>query len=715
MAVLEKIRNNGGLIVGGIGLALFAFIIGDGLNSGGAWFQQSQQVALSIDGEEVGIQDYDARLQSLAAQMSQQGNLSDEQRMMLNNQLRNEYVTDYAMTKITMELGLRVTPEEIYALLSGQGVPVSPIASQFFSRYGINSNDAQAVNDFISQMSGKTYESMSGDQQAALAPVRAQWQTLQKSIANNRLQEKYLTLLSRTYKVTNLDQEILAGGGNRSVALVRSMPTMMADSASRATEEEIKTFYEERKSAFRMPYPTAQVNFISTQVTPSSEDYAAAEEAMQAAYTALAEATTTEQIEDALRSHNEKFQAKAYLTSGDLDQLGLGAEEVEFLRSASVGSVNAPRLVSDRYSLVKLIDKKQGVEAIGVRMIALDSAMATKADSLMALLSSGADFAELARKYSVDPSTSASGGLLVFPGQYGQMDSTFTEFTLSSIGLDTLYRAPIGSVITLDRGLGKFLLKAVNPKPAVEKYLFASATVPAVFSSATYNARYDALNKILAEGGSFEDMATKAEAQGFSVERGATVSTDAPQLGTVPSSRPVITWAMGAKAGEVADKVYRCGSDYLVLAALDKVYPAGYTPLAIVRDQISSYIESEKRAKALAKELEAKKLTTLDAYAAEMNVSIDTLVGVNYVVRGREAAPFNGVAMTTALGNLSKPFASGTEVMVVQPFAVEPADTALLESQSQQQASGVGRQLGQRAFGELIQSLKVEDNRARFY
>ncbi|MDO4708046.1 MAG: SurA N-terminal domain-containing protein [Porphyromonadaceae bacterium] len=715
MAVLEKIRNNAGLLVGGIGVALFAFIIGDGLRSGGTWFQQRQQVALSVNGQEVGIQDYDARFQTLTSQMGQGGSLTDEQRMMLNNQLRNEYITDFALAQITEELGLRVTPEEVYALLVGQGVTPSPMASQFFSRFGIDATDTQAVNDFISQMSEKSFSAMSSEQQSALAPIRAQWQTLQKSIINNRLQEKYLTLLSRSYKVTKLDEEVLSGMGTRSVALVRTTPMVSVDSTSRPTDEEIKKFYEERKSGFRMPYPTAEVSYISTQVTPSSEDYAAAAEAMQQAYTALSEASTMDQVEDALRSHNEKFVAKAYLTTSDLDQLGVGAEEIEFLRNASLGSVNSPRLVSDRYSLVKLIDKKQGVGTMGVRLIALDSAMSTKTDSLMALLASGADFADLARKHSIDPSTAQNGGLLMFPGQYGQMDSTFSEYALTSIGLDTLYRAPFGSVVTLDRGFGKFLIKAVNSGAVVDKYRFASATIPAVFSSKTYNARYDALNKILAAGGSFADMAAKAEVEGFLVRRSVSVSTDEPQLGGIPSSRPVITWAMNAKEGELVDKVYRCGSDYLVVASLDKSYPAGYTPLAAVREQIASYLETEKRAKALATQLAAKGLTTLEAYAADMNASIDTLVGVSYVVRGREGAAFNGQAMTTPIGQLSKPFASNSEVIVLQPYATEPADATAISAQSMQQASGVGRQLGQRAFAELVQSLKVEDNRARFY
>ncbi|MGL4806018.1 MAG: SurA N-terminal domain-containing protein, partial [Bacteroidales bacterium] len=42
MAALETIRNKAGLLVGVIGLALFAFVIGDFLNSGSSFFRSQQ-------------------------------------------------------------------------------------------------------------------------------------------------------------------------------------------------------------------------------------------------------------------------------------------------------------------------------------------------------------------------------------------------------------------------------------------------------------------------------------------------------------------------------------------------------------------------------------------------------------------------------------------------------------------------------------------------
>ena len=46
MATLEKIRSKAGLLVLVVGVALFAFIIGDFLNSGSTYFRQSQETVV---------------------------------------------------------------------------------------------------------------------------------------------------------------------------------------------------------------------------------------------------------------------------------------------------------------------------------------------------------------------------------------------------------------------------------------------------------------------------------------------------------------------------------------------------------------------------------------------------------------------------------------------------------------------------------------------
>lgn len=472
-----------------------------------------------------------------------------------------------------------------------------------------------------------------------------------------------------------------------------------------------------------MQYPLTEVSYISLQVVPSQEDYKAAEAEKAKAVEELRSATAAN-VESVLRGHSasSKFFSKNYLTGAELDELGLGAEQIAFIKSAEAGAVNDPQLVSDRYDIVKVTGKKMATSGLSVRMIVLNDSVKGRTDSLYNLLQSGANFAEVAKANSIDPQTSASGGLIQLPNQFGAVDSTFSEARLAQISasaglaLDTLYKVPVGTVVRLGQAPISILVKAENPQPAVEVYQLAYLSIPATFSPATYNAKYAAMNRILGAGGGFDAMAKLAEKEGFSVARNVPVTTQSVALGQIPSSRQIVSWAMGAKDNEVSPKLYTCGTDYLVIPAVGKHTPAGIAPLSAVKEEIVAYLSSKKKADNLVKRLEGKKLASLDAYAAELQTKIDTLVDVNYLVRGSEPAEFNGVAMTTAVGQLSKPFAgSNAEVMVLQPVAKTPVDKDAALMQIRQQEMGLARQYSFRAFTGFLQSLKIEDNRARFF
>ena len=719
MAVLEKIRSHSVMLVVIIGIALAGFVIGDLFTSGRTFWSKSEQVALSIDGKDISIQDYSARLEQLQNQAEAQGQkLGDEQRMQLNNQLAQQYISEYALQKIASHIGLSVTDDELYALLVGKGIAPSPLASQFFG-----TTDEKQVNEFIRQLSDKQIQAAPAEQRQQLRAMQTQFTLLQEQIRTQRLQQKLGTLLSRTYKINDIDRELALGADARTVALVRTSSAMIADSTARPTDAEVKSYYDTHKDFYRMQYPLTQVSYISLQVVPSQADYKAAEAEKDKALTELRGATAST-IENAMRSFStsNKYFSKAYLTGAELDELGLGADQVAFIKSAEVGAVNDPQLVSDRYDIAKLLGKKSSTASLSVRMIVLNDSVKGQADSLLSLLQGGASFAELAQKNSIDPQTAGKGGLVTIPNRYGMEDSTFSEFMLqqlsanSGLKLDTLYQVPVGTVVRLGQAPITILAKAENPQPAVEKYQVAFLTIPATFSPDTYNGKYSALNKILGEGGGFEAMAKKAEKEGFNVSRDVVITTQSPMLGQIPSSRQIVSWALNAKDGEVSPKLYTCGTDYLVIPAVGTHTPAGYAPLSAVKEEIVAYLSGQKKAEHLVKSLEAKKLKSLDAYAADLQTKVDTLVDVSYVVRGSEPATFNGIAMTTPIGQLSKPFAaSNTEVMVLQPIAKTPQDKAVAASQIKQQEAGLARQYSYRAFADFIQRMKVEDNRARFY
>ena len=247
MAVLEKIRSHSVLLVVVIGIALAGFVVGDLFTSGRTFWSKSERTALSIDDKDVSIEEYSVRLKELEDQAQAQGQqLSDEQRMQLNNQLAQEYISEYALTEVTSRVGLGVSDEELYALLVGKGVAPSPLASQFFG-----TTDEQQINDLIKRLSDKQIQAAPAEQRAQLLQAKSQFEQLQKQIKSQRLQQKLTTLLSRTYKINDVDRELALGKESRSIALVRTSAAMITDEAAKPSDSEVKKYYDEHQDFYR--------------------------------------------------------------------------------------------------------------------------------------------------------------------------------------------------------------------------------------------------------------------------------------------------------------------------------------------------------------------------------------------------------------------------------------------------------------------------------
>ncbi|MDO4723080.1 peptidylprolyl isomerase [Porphyromonas circumdentaria] len=715
MATLEKIRNRAGLLIIVIGVALFAFIIGDGLRSGSTLLQLSKNSALVIDGNKINIEDYSQRLSEMQEFAESNGQkLTDEQRMELNNQLAQEYVQTIALENQTEALGVRVTPEELIALITGNGARQSYQAQQFFANIGVNAEDAREVKEFLNRISDASIKAMPAAQQGTYLLLQRQWNAIVRMITNERLSTKFSALMSRSFAINKIDSKYLSGVPSRDVAVVRTMSTVLADSTAVPTEQEIKDFYTKHPKMFEQKIPLTKVNYISVEVRPSAEDYAVAREEMEQLQTRLAQTTEVAEI---ARNYSESFAPEFYLTEKELDEINLSPSLVDFLKSSEIGAVNNPVIENDRYSLVKLVGKKVAPEAVYARIIVLDTVNTAKADSIVTAINMGSSFADLATLYSADPQTKAQGGYLIFPdSRTGAMDSTLTEARATQMGLDTLYKVPVGKAFAMEMGKTKFILQTAQTKPAVTKYRLAYMALPISFSDATFSEKYATINSILASEESFEKMAKMAEEKGLDVRRGVEISSFSSTLGSIPSSREIVSWALKGEVNDVYDKVFRCGDSHLVIASVAAQQPEGIKPLDEVREMIKDRLTVEKRGDKLAANLLAKNLNSIEAYAEEMQVTVDTLSGVSLLARGQASPMISAHSMSIPLNTVSKPFRSDYEVVVVKPLSETDKSVGMsLDAQLKQQRRALGQGLGYRAFGYLVNDLKVEDNRARFY
>ncbi len=715
MATLEKIRNRAALLIIVVGVALFAFIIGDALRSGGTILQMKKNAALVIDGEKVEITDYTARLTQMQEIAEANGQkLSDEQRTQLNNQLTQEYVQTMALEKEADALGLQVTADELNALILGEGVAQSSQVQQFLASVGVDSNNPDAIREFLLQISDESIAQYPPQQQGQIALIKAQWESVLRMVKMERLQAKFSSLMARSYAINKLDSKYLSSEPSRTVAIVRNSSTILADTTLQVSDAEVEEYYKKHEKEFEQKLPITKVNMIAVEVRPSAEDYATAERTMKQTREQL---IAKADIAPIARNFSNSFVSKYFLTEEELGKINLPANLLDFAKASAAGAVNDPSIENESYSLLKVVAKKQAPSGVYARIIVLDSVNMAKSDSIVNVLNNNGDFAALATKYSIDPNSKENGGYLTFPNQRtGAIDSLLTPATTYSIGLDTLNRIPVGKAITLDRRGSKFIVEVVKHAPTVNQYKIAYINIPITFSDETYDQKYAQINTILGTYTSFEEMAKDAEKQGLDVRRDVSINSFSGAIANIPSSRAVVSWALKNEEGQVNDKLFRCGSSHLVIASVASHQEGKLVPLADVKGKIKDQLMMEKRGDKLVANLEAKKLNSLEAYATELNTKVDTLTAVSYVSRGAVSPEVSAVSMGEKIGTLSKPFRAGYEVVVVKPLSQSgEANTATTKAQVEQMRKAVGQGIGYRAFGELINDMDIEDNRARFY
>ena len=720
MATLQKIRNRAGLLIIVVGVALLAFIIGDGLRSGSSLLQDNKMVALKIDGKKVKYDEYQQLLTQRTEpyERQRQGKLTDQDRVQISNQLAQELIADYVLEQEAKALGLRVTPAEVSALIFGEGLPTSQWATQFFSQFGVDMGDPEQIRSIMSELDMNKIQSLPAEQQSMMISVRNQWLETEKQIRTQRLSEKVNALLTRSYAINSLDEKYTTGLGTRTVAVVRTPSTILPNDQVTVTDQQVQAYYDSHKQLYAFPFEQAKINYYSILVRPSEADYAAAKAEVDTARLQLLATTTPAKV---VRNYDNGNAYETYFTDKELEQyLSTIPNAMTMLREGAIGSVNEPVIVNDSYTLIKLIDRKQAPEEVKVNLIPLDTTNALKADSLIAAIQSGsATLAQIVATYSMDEQIKANGGYLINQDGYtGMPDSTFTEAELFGMGLDTLTKTPINQFVKMERPGATLLVRRTAPTASVNHYKIAQLTVPINFSEETFRKEEAKIHEIFTSDKKFDEMMEDAQAAGLSVIRGEYVNSTSAALASIPNSREVISWALRSKAGAVSDKLFRCGeNDYLVVAQVATKYPAGVQPFEQVADRVRDIVLMEQRGDQLASNLAGKQLKSLESYAAEMQSSVDTLYNISYVTAPNTPSALVGKAMTTAVGQLSAPFRAGTEVVVVQPISenVDAAVTKPSPAATAQKRRSYGQQMAYRAMQELVIKTPVEDTRYRFW
>jgi peptidyl-prolyl cis-trans isomerase D len=264
------------------------------------------------------------------------------------------------------------------------------------------------------------------------------------------------------------------------------------------------------------------------------------------------------------------------------------------------------------------------------------------------------------------------------------------------------------------------LVQVTEKTKPVSKYKLGTIQYTLTASQETMNKLYNNLSAYITKNNSLESFKNAAEAAGYICQKDVPVYATQLGLPSIESSRAVIRWAFNSSKGNISE-IMQLG-DYYVVAAVGGKLKEGYRPVKDVSDILKRELISQKKGELIVKDLEAKSLTSLDAYASAMNTQLQEVKFVTFNTPrissiGVEPA-VNAVALSTEKGKLSNPFA-GKNAVYVLSVADRRTSEQPFDEKTQMQTLNMQNSYKIMSFMQnnalLKENAKIEDNRIRFF
>ena len=713
MATLEKIRKRAGFLVGFVGLALFAFIIGDLLNSGNSLMNRNQNNVITVNGSSVDYQEYLKRENELTEIYKLQmgsSNLSES----YMNQIRQSVFEEIMMEKIMgprlENLGIIVTSEEMTDMVEGENISPVLLQNQMFQNPQTGMFDRSSVILFLNQI--KNIESFPENVQAQLLQGKMMWMFWEKNIKQNRLSEKYISLLSKAIVANSLEAKDAFKNSSVSsdIAYVMEPFANVSDSTINVSASEIEKLYNERKEMFRQE-ETCVIDYIAVDIVPSAEDFNKASNEMNAIRTEI------EATDNIAALTNEKSERKYINAFFSVDGFGEDLDAVNFISAAEVNDIIGPSFKDNQYRILKLVDKTEGPDSVFVVEMLLapratEAESKAYADSLLNVAKGDANFTELVMQHSIDQ-MAENGGEIGWVTEAGALQGINEDFRKTAFSL------PVGQSAVIKSNYGYHIIKITDKTKNVPKYKLADIVYTVTPSSATRSILYNSLNQYIANNNSVEKFASAAKENGYELISDARVFSTDITIGNITSARQVVRWAFNNKKGQLSE-INECDDKFVVATHKGRL-PEGFQSLASVTPQLKSELAAKKKGEEIAANLKAKNLTSIPAYAEAMDVNSDTVryitMSTSRITNIGNEPKLNVLVTAAPLNKVSEPVSGINGVYVFEVIGRNNENNGIYNEATEKSMIEANNsyRIGGLLFRYLQQKAKIEDNRIRFF
>lgn len=687
MATLEKIRQRGVLLTCIIGLALFLFIFtGVDYNT---LFGESRTLVGEVNGQKLEIAEFEQRIEEAKAfyQIERgENNLDEQTTAQIRESVWNMWMQEVLYGEACEEAGITVSDDE----LANQILGANPNPMLNNLRLLFNPE----TNRFDKTILLQLLQIIDQDPNSDYAKY---WSYVERNIRLQLLENKYNTLVVSAINYNEADAQALYNAKKAANIEYVMLPYYnQPDSLFPVSDAEIKAYYNENINTFTQKEEQRVVKVLVYAVQPSQQDYVETEKWINDLKQEFA--TSADFVAVSNQNSDVVYNGMA------VSEKNVDADLKDFAFSGKAGDVFGPALFGDTYKMARIVET--GIvapDSVNVRHILVQDADADKtkrlADSLVAVLKGGADFAAVAKEYSL-AGTAQNGGELGWFKE-GDIDADFSK---------ACFAAKTNEIFTYPMGAAIQIVQVTEKTKPVSKVKLCVLQRKVEASSQTHSIIYGQANQYIAQNNTAKAFADSARADKGLYIRTYTVGKNDARIGNIEGSRQIIRWAFDGKVGEVSDEVFDCGQNFVV-AMLDEVIPAGKKSLEAVKTQVKAAVIQDKKGDKMVEDMKAagENLAALGVVSTAQNVSLSSSFIPNI---GRE--PMVAGCIPALLATKQIQYVKGNMgVFAIKLVAEVPQ--AAFNAAAEMEEYANRNPFVYTTFESLKNNAKIIDNRINFY
>ncbi|MFA6570075.1 MAG: peptidylprolyl isomerase, partial [Bacteroidota bacterium] len=490
---------------------------------------------------------------------------------------------------------------------------------------------------------------------------------------------------------------------------------LVQDFDVKITDQDIKAYYEKHKQAFKQK-PSRRIKYVAIPIMPSREDTTRAIRKITTIIEDLAKASSL-QMKDSI------FDVKLSEFGGTTHDYSLvskvDAEKIGLLSVLQQGEISGPVQLNEGTYFFRLDGKRSGDnEVVKASHILIrfgnnrDSAK-TEADRIYKELKGGADFAELAAKFSQDQTSAEKGGDLGYFGK-GTMIKEFEEACFGN---------PKGSLLQpTETSFGYHIIKITDKQSDELKY--SEIKINPNISNTTKNGLFRnaySFQKQAEDGAPFDSLAGRLNLK-------VSLSTFFTNRQPIFGSQYITDKVFDSKIGVVIPPQEIKVLNSIIIAQVNADRSDGYQPIEDVKSTITQKVKEIKKQDIIKLKAETvyKKIagagSLRNVQSIDPSLQIESVKDIKNTGAVREKLSdlvFTQKAFVLPLNKISEPVRGIQGYYIMQVTNRQVPDEATIKRELPEYIMTLKHGVSQSEFNVWFSKLKeeadIKDHRMKFY